>query len=177
MRVLTVGHGTLPADQLGSLLREAGVSRVVDVRRFPGSRRHPQFARSALAQWLPALGIAYRWAEALGGRRAPNPDSPNGGLRNAAFRGYADHMASPEFSAAVARLLSEAGRSQVAVLCAESLWWRCHRRLMADHLVLVAGVAVEHLLHDGTLAAHVLTDHAERDGGTVIYPAAPRLAL
>jgi uncharacterized protein (DUF488 family) len=176
--LLTVGHGTLAADELGSLLAGAGVARLVDVRRFPGSRRHPHVARAALAQWLPGFGVGYRWAEALGGRRRGHPGSPNDGLTNASFRAYADHMAEPSFLAEVARLLDDPADA-TAVLCSESLWWRCHRRLLADHLVLVAGVDVRHLLHDGRLAPHAVTSTAEREGDHVVYRAgaAPRLDL
>lgn len=173
--LLTVGHGTLTAQELGDLLVGADLRLVVDVRRFPGSRRHPHVSRAALATWLPERGIAYRWAEALGGRRSPQPDSPNDGLRNAAFRGYADHMASAEFRAAAAHLVALAAETPTAVLCSESLWWRCHRRLIADHLTLVAQVEVHHLLHDGRLAPHVLTDSAHLDDGLVRYASTSRL--
>ena len=111
----------------------------MDVRRFPGSRRHPHVGQDQLARWLPAAGISYRWMAALGGRRTPAADSPNLGLRNPQFRAYADHMASAEFLAAVDELLDLAASRPVAVMCSEAVWWRCHRRLLADHLVLVEG--------------------------------------
>lgn len=170
-RLLTLGHGTLPGDEFAALLEGAGVRRLVDVRRYPGSRRHPQFARAALERRLPELGVGYRWAEELGGRRRAFPDSPNGGLRNASFRGYADYMATVEFAAGIDRLLADARAARTSVLCSESLWWRCHRRLIADHLVLVAGAGVGHLLHDGGVTPHVLTGTAHRDGDVVGYPA------
>lgn len=174
-RVLTVGHGTLPEDALGDLLERAGVRRLIDVRRFPGSRRHPHTARGALAVWLPEREIGYRWAEELGGRRRPAADSPNDGLRNAAFRGYADHMGTAEFRAAAERLAVEAGATTTAVLCSESPWWRCHRRLLADHLTLVAGLEVHHLAHDGGLTAHGLTETAHREGDVVRYHSTSKL--
>lgn len=141
----TVGHGTRSTDELIGILRDAGVEFLVDVRRYPGSRRHPHFAREALEQSLPAAGIAYEWrGRALGGRRDPAPDSPNVAWRVAAFRGYADHLAAQEFRAAQGELEERAARSSQAVMCAETLWWRCHRRLIADALV-ADGYDVIHL--------------------------------
>jgi len=167
--IRTVGHGMADAGDLGELLRAAGVTEVVDVRRYPGSRRHPQFSAEAMAAWLPEHGVGYRHVEALGGRRAASPTSPNIGVRNEQLRGYADHMASGEFRAGVAELLDVAGEESVAVLCSESVWWRCHRRLLADHLVLVHDVVVEHLFHDGRIARHGPTPEARRSGDHVVY--------
>lgn len=167
--IRTVGHGTADADELGELLRGAGVTEVVDVRRFPGSRRHPQFSSEAMASWLPEHGVGYRHIESLGGRRTLGPESPNIGLRNEQFRAYADHMATEEFATGVNELLGMAAEESVAVLCSESVWWRCHRRLLADHLVLVHGVTVEHLFHDGRLAVHDPTPEARRAGDHVVY--------
>ena len=167
--IRTVGHGTAEADELATLLRSAGVTEVVDVRRFPGSRRHPQFSAEAMAAWLPEHEVGYRHVEPLGGRRKPAPDSPNHGLRNEQFRAYADHMATGEFRIAVDGLLEQAREERVAVLCSESVWWRCHRRLLADHLVLVHDVVVEHLFHDGRLTRHEPTAEARRDGDHVVY--------
>jgi uncharacterized protein (DUF488 family) len=158
--LLTVGHGTLAADELVELLRGAGVRLLVDVRAYPGSRRHPQFGREALAGRLPDEGIEYRWEPRLGGRRSTRPDSPNVALRNDAFRAYADHMATTEFARALDDVLHEAARRTTAVMCAESVWWRCHRRLLADAAVLTRDAEVRHLLHDGRLAPHHLTDGA-----------------
>ena len=167
--IRTLGHGTLPAEDFAARCRGAGVGLVVDVRRFPGSRRHPHFAAAEMARWLPEAGIGYRWTPALGGRRPPGAGSPNGALRNPQFRGYADHMASEEFRRAVDELLEVAGSAPAAVVCAESVWWRCHRRLLADHLVLVAGTRVEHLFHDGRLAEHRPSAEARRVGDVVVY--------
>lgn len=179
--VLTVGHGTLSAEDLRALLAGAGVGLLVDVRRHPGSRRHPHMARDALADWLPVAGIGYRWEEALGGRRRGLPDSRNTGLHNASFRAYADYMATAGFRAAAARLVAASARQPTAVLCAESLWWRCHRRLLADHLSLVEHVTVRHLGHDGSLTLHNLTDGARPVGDHIVYagrgtPALPGLS-
>ena len=167
--IRTVGHGTATEDELGELLRGAGVTELVDVRRFPGSRRHPQFSAEAMAAWLPEHGVGYRHLEALGGRRRLEPDSPNIGLRNEQFRAYADHMGSDDFASGIDELLGMAAEESVAVLCAESVWWRCHRRLLADHLVLVHGVVVEHLFHDGRLSRHEPTAEARLAGDHVVY--------
>lgn len=167
--VRTVGHGALEAADFAALVRQVGLELIVDVRRYPGSRRHPHFASEAMAAWLPEAGVGYRWCPALGGRRRPVPDSPNVALRNEQFRAYADHMATDEFAAAVAELRASAAGTPVAVMCAESVWWRCHRRLLADHLVLVEDVAVEHLFHDGRLAAHPPTPEARRADHHLVY--------
>jgi uncharacterized protein (DUF488 family) len=167
----TVGHGTLAADDLASLLDGAGVQLVVDVRRYPGSRRHPHVARDEMAHWLPTRRIAYEWAPALGGRRKPSADSPNVALRNLQFRAYADHMATDGFAAAVDDLLVAAAERATAVLCSESVWWRCHRRLLADYVVLARELPVEHLMHDGRLVPHPPTDGVRRAGGGVVYDA------
>jgi uncharacterized protein (DUF488 family) len=174
----TVGHGTLPADDFAALVSDAGIGVVVDVRSFPASRRHPQFGREAMEGWLPDAGVAYRWEPRLGGRRRPRPDSPHGALRVPAFRGYADHMETQEFSDAVDELLVEAGKRPAAVMCAESVWWRCHRRLLADVAVLLRGATVEHLFHDGRLDPHRPTPEARVDGRRLVYDGGePRLPL
>jgi uncharacterized protein (DUF488 family) len=174
--LLTVGHGTLAAGTFADLLAEAGVEVVTDVRRFPGSRRNPQFGSEGMAGWLAEAGLGYEWAPSLGGRRTASADSPNTGLRNAQFRAYADHMATAEFRDGVARLLAAAANRCVAVMCAESVWWRCHRRLLADHLVLVEGCPVEHLMHDGRRVPHPLTPGARPVGDAVLY-GEPQLPL
>ena len=175
--IRTLGHGTLAVEDFVELCRSARVGTVVDVRRYPGSRRHPHFGREAMEGWLAEAGLGYRWLPALGGRRAAAPDSPNVALRNPQFRGYADHMAGEEFRAGCAELLDVARSVPVAVMCAESLWWRCHRRLLADHLVLVAGLSVEHVLPDGRLASHTPASEARADGDHLVYDlqAQPRL--
>jgi uncharacterized protein (DUF488 family) len=169
VRLLTAGHGTASAAELAELLTGAGVARVVDVRTAPGSRRHPQFGRAAMAGWLPAAGVAYRWEPDLGGWRKPDPASVNTALRHPAFRGYADYMRTPPFWAALDRLLAEADAAPTAVLCSETLWWRCHRRLLADAAVLVRGAEVQHLDHRGGLAPHRPTGGARRHGDLLVY--------
>src|SRR5207247_9808581 len=120
----------------------------------PRSRRQPQFRREAMPDWLPAAGVSYRWEPRLGGLRKPKPDSPNIALRHPSFRAYADHMAEPEFALALDAVLDEAKQETSTVMCAESLWWKCHRRLIADFAVLVRQADVEHLLHDGRVSRH-----------------------
>lgn len=175
-RVRTVGHGTLAADDLVELLHGAGVDLIADIRRYPGSRRHPHVAREAMARWLPDAGIGYEWIVELGGRRKPDPASPNVGLRNDQFRAYADHMASAEFARGLQRLEELAVDRSVAVMCSESVWWRCHRRLLADHLVLVEGTLVEHLFHDGRCVPHDPMPVAREVDGALQYGATAEAA-
>jgi uncharacterized protein (DUF488 family) len=152
--LITFGHGTASAERIAALLTSAGVTALTDVRTAPGSRRHPHVARAELERWLPAHGIGYRWDKRLGGFRRPAPDSPDVAWREPAFRGYAAHMRQPDFLAAIDEVLARAATEQVAVMCSESLWWRCHRRLIADFAEIARGVAVRHLLPDGRLEAH-----------------------
>jgi uncharacterized protein (DUF488 family) len=167
-RIFTVGHSTHEIDAFVALLHRHGVAVLADVRAFARSRRNPQFNAETLAGELPAHGIEYRHFRALGGRRPPRPDSPNGGWENDAFRAYADHALSPEFAAALDDLV--ALPAPAAVMCAEGLWWHCHRRLIADRLY-AAGWAVLHIGPDGSLSEHELPPFAvpQRDG-TVLYP-------
>lgn len=166
----TLGHGTSAAEAFAARCREAGVGLVVDVRAFPGSRRHPHFGRDAMSGWLPTAGIAYRWLPALGGRRRRVPESKHVALRNESFRAYADHMESEEFLAGVEELLGVARETTAAVMCSESVWWRCHRRLLSDHLVLVRAEHVVHLMHDGRATDHVPTDGVRLDdAGALVY--------
>jgi len=170
-RAFTIGHSSQPFDAFVALLERHGVRRVADVRRFPGSRRHPQFGADALASGLAARGIGYAHLEALGGRRSVAPGSPNGGWENAAFRGYADHMATASFAAGLAELEALAAAQPTAVMCAEALWWQCHRRLIADYM-LVRGWTVIHLLGAGSQQEAVLTPGAlPQSDRTIWYPA------
>jgi uncharacterized protein (DUF488 family) len=168
-RLCTVGHGTLAAEEFAALVGSAGIEAVVDVRTAPGSRRHPHFARAEMERWLPAAGVGYRWERALGGFRRPVPGSPNTALRHAGFRGYADYMATEAFSAALQGLLADVAVRPTAVMCAETLWWRCHRRLVADAAVLLHGVEVVHLGHDGRLGPHRPTEGARVEDGRLRY--------
>lgn len=143
---------------------------MADIRRFPGSRKYPHFNRDCLASELPRAGVEYHWFEALGGRRKPPGGlSRNLGLRNESFRSYADYMTTEEFHEAVGRLLELARRKRTAYMCSEGLFWRCHRRLVSDHL-LAHGVTVQHVMPDGALRPHTLTTGARIDGDGVSYP-------
>jgi uncharacterized protein (DUF488 family) len=171
--VFTAGHSTRPIEDLLALLAEHGVRTLVDVRRFPGSRRHPQYSRDPLAASLAAAGIQYVHEPDLGGRRAARPGSPHTAWRVEAFRGYADYMETPEFQAALERLIQRAegqaeGRT-VAILCAEAVPWRCHRRLISDALV-ARGVQVMHIMGPGRADPHQLDANARLlPGGRLLY--------
>ncbi|MGP3988374.1 DUF488 domain-containing protein [Streptomyces sp. 3N207] len=168
--LLTVGHGTAGREELARLLDDAGVRSVVDVRTAPGSRRNPDAHREALREWLPERGIDYRWEQRLGGFRRAAPDAPDTFWHNASFRGYAGHTRSPEFLAAMDDLLRDAAEIRTAVMCGESVWWRCHRRLIADFAVLARGRTVLHLAHDGRLTEHPPTSGARlREDGLLVY--------
>lgn len=170
--LLTVGHGTLDRAPLAALLRGAGIELLVDVRRFPGSRRHPDVSRDALPGWLPAEGIAYRWAEDLGGRRrlSDREGSPDTWWQVEAFRAYAGYTRTPPFRAALTTLLADAAEQRTAVLCSESVWWRCHRRVVSDVAVLAHGVDVQHLMHTGRLVEHAPSAGARPAGdGDVVW--------
>ncbi|WP_234387841.1 MULTISPECIES: DUF488 domain-containing protein [Streptomyces] len=172
--LLTFGHSTAGRDRIAELLRDAGVTAVVDVRTAPGSRRNPDLLRERLAEWLPAAGIAYRWEPALGGFRPLPADSPDVVWRNASFRGYAAHTRSPEFVAAMDRVLREAVDARTAVMCSEAVWWRCHRRLIADFAVLARAVPAQHLMHDGRLSTHTPTPGVRLlDDGLLVYDGSP----
>jgi uncharacterized protein (DUF488 family) len=172
MRAFTVGHSTHSLDGLHALLAAHGVERVADVRRVPRSARHPQFRAESLAVELPARGVDYHHLAALGGWRRPLPGSPNGAWDNDAFRGYADYALGAEFAMALDELQTLARERPTAITCAEGLWWHCHRRLIADRLV-VAGWTVHHIGPDGSLAAHELPPFAEPQAdGTILYPPA-----
>jgi uncharacterized protein (DUF488 family) len=171
----TLGHGTLQADVFRTTLRAAGAAVAADVRRFAGSRRHPQFGAGEMRAWLGEAAIEYRGMPDLGGRRVPRPDSPNTGLRNSGFRGYADFMATADFRQGFDALLALARERTTTIFCAETLWWRCHRRLIADAAVLLAGFEVVHLT-PSSRASHVLTPGVRREGDTLVYPP-PQLGL
>jgi uncharacterized protein (DUF488 family) len=171
VELLTVGHGRLDEDALGSLLRDASVGLLVDVRRFPGSRANPAVSRDALPRWLPERGIDYRWEEPLGGRRSSPPgESQDPWWKVDAFRAYAAHTRTPEFGEALQALLQEVADRRVAVMCSESVWWRCHRRVIADVVVVAHGVRVCHLMHDGRLTEHRPSEGARlRADGPVVW--------
>lgn len=164
----TIGHGTASIEDFIAQLRGADIASVVDVRRFPGSRRNPQYGSDELERSLNDAGIAYRHEPELGGRRKPDAASPNVALRNPSFRAYADYMTTPEFHGAFARLLDEATLRPTAILCSETVWWRCHRRLVADAAVLLADRPVVHVI-GGARKPHVLTGGVRRREGELVY--------
>ncbi|MEU6038399.1 DUF488 domain-containing protein [Actinomadura sp. NPDC047616] len=174
-RLITFGHGTAEPERIASLLGGVGVRLLVDIRTAPGSRRNPHVARRELERWLPEQRVGYRWDKRLGGFRRPPPDSPDLAWRQEMFRGYAAHMRTGEFSAAVDDLVADMEKvgdavGAVAVMCSESVWWRCHRRLVADFLVLVRDVPVAHLMHDGRLTDHTPFPAARvRQDGLLVY--------
>ena len=176
MPLITFGHGTASAERIAGLLGAAEVTALVDVRIAPGSRRHPHVARAELERWLPDHGISYRWEKRLGGFRRPASDSPDVAWREDAFRGYAGYMRQPEFAAAIDEVLAQVAAQpagqHVAVMCSESLWWRCHRRLIADFAEIARGVPVRHLMHDGRLAVHRPSPGVRlREDGLLVYDA------
>lgn len=175
--IFTVGHGSRTAEEFLALLARAGIRCLVDVRAFPGSRRHPQFGREALNDALEHAGIEYVWeGEALGGRRRARHDSPHVALRNASFRAYADHMQSETFRAGARRLLELGHRSGIAIMCAERLPWQCHRYMIADYLV-TRGVEVRHLIDAANPRAHVLRVEVRVTGDDLVYDAGTQREL
>jgi uncharacterized protein (DUF488 family) len=168
-RVLAIGHSTRPIEELIALLRGAGVATVADVRTIPRSRANPQFEGPALARALAAAGIGYAHLPRLGGLRRARRDSPNAAWRNASFRGYADHMQTPEFEEGLCELRALAKPGPVAVICAEAVPWRCHRSLLADALA-ARGVVVQHIVGIGRTTPHRLTPFARVEGRRVTYP-------
>ena len=172
-RLFTVGHGTLGQDGFSGLLTEGGIERIVDVRRFPGSRKHPHMKCEALERWLPAAGVEYRWEQRLGGRRSTGGDSPDTWWQVPAFRAYAGYMRTPEFLAGVDALTEDTAVRRTAVMCSETVWWRCHRRMISDFVTLVRGWTVSHLGHDGRLTEHPPADGARVEDGLLFYDRAP----
>jgi uncharacterized protein (DUF488 family) len=171
--LLTYGHGTETAERTAAILQAAAIGLVIDIRIAPGSKRNPQFARAELERWLPAAGIGYRWEKRLGGFRKPSAGNPDTAWRVDMFRGYAEHMRGAEFLAAIGAILAEAASSRspaVAVMCSESSWRRCHRRLVSDFAQVARGVRVRHLAHDATLEDHQPSDGLRlREDGLLVY--------
>lgn len=168
LTVWTVGHSTRTSSEFRELLRAYDIELVADVRRFPGSRRLPHFAGETLERDLADAGILYRWFPELGGRRRPEANSINTGWRHPAFRAYADHVATEEFAAGLNDLLTAAYGMRTVIMCAELLWWRCHRRLIADVLVTL-GIEVIHLRDERAAEAHRLAPPARLVNGALAY--------
>lgn len=171
--ILTIGHSTRGLDEFLALLRAHHVTQLADIRTVPRSRRHPQFAREMLSESVPAAGVAYRHFPALGGLRKPRRDSTNTAWQNDSFRGYADYMETAPFSAALDELIAwstSAGAGRTVTMCAESVWWRCHRQLVADALV-ARGIEVRHIMSATSAPQHKLTEFARVDAACrVTYP-------
>jgi uncharacterized protein (DUF488 family) len=168
-RIWTIGHSTHEIEPFVALLRRHEIELLADIRTVPKSRRMPWFWGDALAASLPDAGIAYEHFRELGGFRRPRPDSPNGGWRVEAFRGYADNMDSDEFRTALGRVAELATARRTALMCAEAQWTRCHRRLASDALV-VRGFEVIHIDSRGNAKAHELTPFAVAHGDRLTYP-------
>ncbi len=169
--LFSIGHSNHSTEQLVDLLHSHQIKALVDIRRFPGSRTLPHFNREPLSAELKEEGIDYEWIEELGGRRPKRKDfsSPNTGLRNDSFRNYADYMLSKEFVLGMNKLEGIAGAKRTAIMCAESVFWRCHRRLVSDFVVANGGT-VQHIFPNGEAKPHTLTEEAKADDGFVTYP-------
>jgi uncharacterized protein (DUF488 family) len=166
--IWTIGHSTRSGELFGSLLEEFEIEEIIDVRAFPASRRFPQFNRETLRESLGTLGILYQHLPSLGGRRTPNPNSRNTAWRNPSFRAYADYMETEEFRAGVNKLLQLSTERSVAVMCAEALWWRCHRSLIADYMKSI-GLRVVHIIGEGKNEEHPFTEAARIVDGKLSY--------
>jgi uncharacterized protein (DUF488 family) len=178
MILYTVGHSMHEIKVFLQLLVEPTIAVLADVRSYPASRRWPQFNREALERSVTDAGREYRWSKALGGRRHSKlAESPHVAWKVAAFRSYADYADTPEFAAGLAELISIAGVHRTAIMCSEGLWWRCHRRIISDHLT-VRGWSVRHILPDGKIVDHQLPDFASIRAGRLLYDGSqPRLEL
>ena len=169
--IYTIGHSTRELADFSSVLQAHGIQVLEDIRAFPASRRYPHFNRESLELWLPQIGCKYVWEKDLGGRRKqemPKEQSPNIALRNQSFRNYADYMLSPRFEAAVERLVERAERANTAIMCAESVFFRCHRMLVSDYLVS-HGHSVLHIVNENAPTPHVLTKDARIIDGRLEY--------
>jgi uncharacterized protein (DUF488 family) len=167
--IFTIGHSTRPIEEFVELLRANGVAQLIDVRSVPRSRMNPQYNRDTLPNSLAPAGIDYLHMPELGGLRHPRPDSPNGAWRNDSFRGYADYMQTPEFAAAVEKLIELGQDKQTAIMCAEAVPWRCHRSLVSDALK-ARGVEVEDIISGRGRQPHKFTPFARVEGTRVWYP-------
>ena len=169
--VFTIGHSTRDLAEFSRVLQAHDIRLLEDIRAFPMSRRHPHFNREHLELWLPEIGCDYVWEKELGGRRGkqmPQDQSPNIALRSPSFRNYADYMLSEKFQQAVARLLERAEKSSTAIMCAEQLYFRCHRMLVSDYLV-AGGHTVLHILDEKPTKRHTLTQDARVVDGRLVY--------
>lgn len=170
--IYSIGHWNYSLEQLTGLLGQHEVKSLVDIRRFPGSRKFPHLGQDSLSKAFPDSGIEYHWLESLGGRRSAkkgDSSSVNLGLRNESFRNYADYMLTKDFQHGIKSLLEIAAQKRTAIMCAEAMFWRCHRRLVSDYL-LTKGITVQHIMPNGKLHPHTLTDGAKVEEGELTYP-------
>ena len=167
-KLWTIGHSTHAIDEFIAALNSSEIKTIVDVRSFPGSRRYPQFNKENLRAALAGAGVEYLHFPELGGRRRARPDSLNMAWRNETFRGYADYMETNEFREGIARLLNRAGARRTAIMCAEAVWWRCHRSLISDYLK-AQGIQVTHILGTGKSELHPFTSAARIVNGELSY--------
>lgn len=167
-KIWTIGHSTHPIEKFIAMLQSHGIATLADVRRFPASRRHPQYNAAQLQRELAAYGMEYQPFPELGGRRPARVDSHNTAWRNDSFRGYADYMETSEFQQTADRLMKTAAGRPTAIMCAESLWWRCHRGLIADYLK-IRGIEVLHILDESKAEPHPYTSAATVEDGSLSY--------
>ena len=170
--VCTIGHSDRPIEEFIALLQQNEVACVLDIRTVPKSRHNPQFGQDQLPGSLAAAGIGYDYIQSLGGLRRARKDTPNGAWRNASFRGYADHMQTPEFADSVEAVAQLGQSTRCALMCAEAVPWRCHRSLVADALT-VRGIPVEHIINPGKTKPHAMTPFAQVEGTRIVYPPEP----
>ena len=168
LKIWTVGHSTRSFDEFVELLQASDIEAVGDVRSFPGSRRYPHFDADQLGPAFAEQRIAYLPMKALGGRRRAKPDSKHTVWRNAAFRGYADYMETPEFLGGIDDLLGRAREARTTIMCSEAVWWRCHRSMISDYLKSI-GVVVEHIMDGGKNVIHPYTSAASIIDGRLVY--------
>ena len=170
--IWTIGHSTRSLDEFIDLLQTYGIETIADVRSHPGSRKYPHFGQDQLAESLRERGFQYEWFQALGGRRRPRADSPNDAWRNMSFRGYADYMETPAFQGALEELIEHTAHARIALMCAEAVWWRCHRSMIADNLC-VRGIEVVHILDERQGKTHPMTAPARVVEGRLTYTQKP----
>ncbi|HET8523331.1 MAG TPA: DUF488 domain-containing protein [Thermomicrobiales bacterium] len=168
VKIFTIGHGSRNWEEFVALLQENGIEVVADIRRFPGSRAHPQFGQQQMAEALGRVGIEYVHLPELGGRRPATANSPNTSWRNPSFRGYADYMETDAFREGIDRLTALARARRTAYMCSETVWWRCHRSMVSDYLQSL-GWEVWHILGPGDVKPHHFTEPARVVGGRLTY--------
>jgi uncharacterized protein (DUF488 family) len=168
IELCTIGHSTRSSEEFTAIVMAHKIKALVDVRSFPGSRRYPQFNKTSLAETLSKIGITYEHLPSLGGRRKPQVDSKNTAWKNPSFRAYADYMETEEYRQGISELLEIAGQDRTAIMCAEAVWWRCHRSLIADYLKSL-GLSVTHIIDETHTQSHPYTTAARIVDGDLSY--------